>query len=289
MAFIKDKTKQEVMQILFQNSVEILRATHDDLITSLISGHTTTDIKSNPTLRYHMQDISAKVRRGKQPSIYYQQLVDVNGTSPNKVEISQIRNKMIFYTRAQPRIAIRTQDFHLFIRQVDKAFGSWQTIEPVEDSENRRCVSKKNKGQRHAIDKHRSIVDRFAKMVMARMSSDGKPLDGQLFSPLAETGHATHWSRLGDHANHRQNSNFPMDLAEAICKVYPEWKKYRIAQYAISPVWRISHATAGELLFSRLLQVYDDDGGGFSFYGAGLKPPRCVQYSYGKLGQMGVG
>jgi len=54
--------------------------------------------------------------------------------------------------------------------------------------------------------------------------------------------------------------------------LFPDLSKYHITQRVVFPVWRIWHAIASELR-SRLAQVYDDDGGGFSFFGAGLGHP----------------
>jgi len=265
MAFIKDKKIPEVMQILFYNFVEILRSKHDDLIESLISGNLSADSRSNATLRHHMQAMDAKVKTGKQPFIYFQQLVDKNRNGPTKREMRKILSYMMLYTeQTHSSAAIPTVNFFEFVRAVDQAFGTRRAHEPIEDFKNRRYLSKLENGPRKAVDKHRTTIERFERKVTARMDSDSQSEHTPLFPPLAEIGYATHYKRLREHKPHT-NSNYLMNLAEAICTIFPDLGKYHIAQRVVAAVWRISHATAGKLLFSRLAQVYDDDRGGSAF------------------------
>jgi len=142
MGFIKDTALQPVMNILFYNFVEILRSTHDDLIESLISGNLSADMRSNATLRHHMQAMDPKVKTVKQPFIYFQQLVDKNGNGPTKREIRKILSYMMLYTeQTHSSAAIPTVNFSKSVRAVDQAFGTKRANELIEDFKNRRYLS----------------------------------------------------------------------------------------------------------------------------------------------------
>jgi len=162
-----------------------------------------------------------------------------------------------------------------FLRSVDSAFYSKTPIEPIWDMKNRAYLSDKKKDSKTGVTTRAAKKDRtnivryFCRLVRERLDACGGSEDDELTPPLCELGYATNLDRLTQHEKH-DSSNYLMNMAEAVCRITKGLEGYRIAQHPISLVWRRPHASSGELLFSRLTQAYDDNGGGFSHHGAGL-------------------
>ena len=121
----------------------------------------------------------------------------------------------------------------------------------------------KEQGQYYVKVNLPKIIRKICNKIENRLREDGKPMDDVVHPPICELGYATHLSRLQEH-QHYPNSNYPI----SICKAEEELKTYNFAirQHVISAIWRLNHYLESELFFSRLAQLLDDNGGGFSHH-----------------------
>lgn len=130
-------------------------------------------------------------------------------------------------------------------------------------------------GKRAYIENGAARKNALEFIAAVRCRLHGMNPDSPLSRPLCEVGYATFpLSRLRDHKSHK-DSNYLMNLIEAVCK----WRfvnKYEIKGYVLFHLFEAAQSTVGEILFSRLSQCYMTRGGGFSHYPAG----RSVQHAW---------
>ncbi|KAK7517303.1 hypothetical protein IWZ03DRAFT_359428 [Phyllosticta citriasiana] len=87
--------------------------------------------------------------------------------------------------------------------------------------------------------------------------------------PLSEFGFTNNARRrLEDHAMHR-NSNFILNLLEAICKVEYPHHGFRTFRYVVHKCWAPQQGWVGEILLNRIGLGYIDTGFGMSYHPAG--------------------
>ncbi|KAI9878032.1 MAG: hypothetical protein M1830_002113 [Pleopsidium flavum] len=244
----------------------ILASMDEGILRHIINGNLARAKRRDPTIRAQLERM--RVKGNTQPAIYSQLLVDSRGYSPTPEELTEVIKAMGDYCELRKD---REQQ-HRAIR-IDKAFNPnsrWGKAR-VENGEFKYLYSPTQGGPDHRpCQSHIDNINEFCRNLETRMQNlHNTPLwTKPLTVPLVEYGYAGYpVQRLASHRAH-QNSNYIMNLVDAICRVLFH-DRFHIEQYIIYHIFQPHQAVAAEVIFTRLGQGYIVDGGGFSHYLAG--------------------
>ncbi len=276
---------------------DILYSTPMVLLESIIHGNLALDRRQNPNLDHILTKIFEQAEY--QPSIYYQQLVDIaTGLSPTPEDLRRALDLMKGYTRGcnKPEtqgIATKQMDDH-DAHAIDSLHGFSRDPLDKKRTKNgyrkfmfhRAKVSTKTKGkgkgkapdtyeQRYCaahVTQTLAFIESLRKRLDDIEKHDKAKMKQPLEFPLCEVGYAKRSiSRLKEHKRHT-SSNYIMNLMEAIFETMAHEFSgdYEIEQRVIYLIWRPSQAEVSEIGLTKLAEGYIHNGGGFSHYPAGL-------------------
>lgn len=193
-------------------------------------------------LLWSQQAITPGLYRTKtQPVIYINYLVDKNGFGLRKEECDKLVQRLREYVGKQDA---------LFACRVDtqRQLGQWS-------------FRRSEKGERKYLGretaKERSeIVDKFCRYLEINTEQQG---DKSHLVPFREVGYTNNATRrLREHQAHR-NSNFLMNLIQAVCEVEFN-SKFRLDQYIVARLCKAEQAQVGEAILTRLADGYISSG-----------------------------
>lgn len=252
-----------------QNFWQISLPLSDDLLFSLIHGNLSLDRKHNNKLNKELEMIYQHARDN--PHIYFQPLVDPStGIGLTKSQIFWLLKRMEKYCKKYGQQDPKIDEHREFIREVDTKHDARHIDRSIdlEEIQNRRYVQKQE---------HIDNVKEFCKATRQRLKEDGKPDNEPMHPPPCETGYASSDIRHDQHKAH-VSSNYIMNLAEALCATGPgNMSRFKMSLHPVCLVYKATHASMAELLFSRLPHVYLENGGGFSHWGAGTSNNKAKQ------------
>ena len=122
-------------------------------------------------------------------------------------------------------------------------------------------------GDRKYVNSKTHQANITAWLAATRARLNGCPADEPLARPLCEVGYATKPGERLEYHSKYLNSNYIMNLTEAVCKTM--FRQYSMAQFVLFHLFHPVHAMIGEIIFTRLSLGYISHGGGFSHHPAG--------------------
>jgi len=186
------------------------------------------------------------------PCIYMQYLVDTDGKSPTPEILGKILDDVEMYAKAED-----DADDLAFVGDIDSALFStnWG-------------LKSARAGKKRYLESPEQTKTCLNWAKAARERMEGLPKNEPLARPWAECGYATYpTERLDQHAKHH-NSNYLMNLTDAICR--QNFPLYRIRQYVVHHIVHYTHAMYDEILASRVSLAYTTQGGGWCHFRAGV-------------------
>jgi hypothetical protein len=245
--------------VLEQELVTMLASMDDQVLEHLIKGDIAKAAHLDPNFNDKLEAFKIRGPDVIMPFIYIQTLVNGRGESPSANGLLYIIGEIELYMRG------------------------WQNPDDKESEERARRIDNSSRtdyrnGFRKYIESQTHYNNLKAWVTILKARCRNVPADKMhepLARPLSEIGWAKDLTkRLAQHRKH-SSSNYLMNLTEAVCR--NSFADYSIHQYGIFRVFEECHAMLGEIIFSRIGQVYITYGGGFSHCAAGISHQGAYQ------------
>ncbi|KAI4934887.1 hypothetical protein J4E85_002749 [Alternaria conjuncta] len=259
----------------------ILASADRTLLEAIIHGNVALQRRANSGLERYLQALWKQSY--KQPSIYQQLFVDVNGHSPTPNELNDMCISIERYLDpANDAYADKVDDKFKTKAKSRRAscpkYRAYTWTEQVDPKKKNKLFAPGKAQNQHyswmvSGDRVRNIHT-FLKALRTRLAAIPKVAwDKPLEHPLVEYGYAEDSpARLKQHAKH-SSSNYIMNLMEAVAcedhRLKQLNKVYRLEQCVIYLIWLRPQAHLSEIIWTSLGEGYIYNGGGFSHYPAG--------------------
>jgi len=236
---------------------EILLTTPDIVLEHLLIGDIASASLENENLRKALT--LANTKGDDRPAICLQCLTDESGLSPNVGQLRQMMNTMELY--CEPDHANTYEK--LLLVQIENEFD---------------CM--KSGSRKYLCDENGDFINersiRIRKWIQAmRNRFKGLEDDHIPTSPLCEVEYARHpEKRLKAQAKHDE-SNYIMNLSEAVCQVLFPDVGFHISHFVLYHLHKAEHSVVAEILFSRL--AYITHGAGFNHKVSGLSEASAAE------------
>lgn len=247
--------------------ISILAAMNLEVIKALIDGSLPRKAEiSNTEVSNALERL--KDQRPVPPAIYMNTICDPTGISPTPRQWLEVYIFMFKYVspgkESDDLAAIVDQLIHpeerwpvTLAKKGLRRYTEWRTFVEMD-------------GDHHPNQLRRRMVQYFASEMQVRVGNEIAEGRGHipLAAPVTEIGFSINWQkRLREHRHH-QNSNYLMNLAEALFRyLYPE--SFRLQQLVIYTCYTPSQCWFSEVILTQLGQGYTDAAAGFSHYPAG--------------------
>jgi vacuolar-type H+-ATPase subunit H len=277
---------------------ECLWSTEDCVVEFLLYGNLSRDRVENYKLLKTLKKLKGQSKR--QPGIYMQQLVGVNGRSPSASQLLKMVDIMEAYvTGCRTTDTARTRGIinDTTANKIDNWLKLMNDI-PLEKTEQgyRRYMDSKprkttdeallSRGSSDASNFHETYsvsrvleTKRFMAELRRRLETiPAADRDKPLEYPLCEVGYSVRCpARLKQHARH-SSSNYIMNLTEAIFGAHRAefGETFSIHQHVICLIWDSKQPEIAEIGFSKLAESFTDNAGGFGHYTMGLNTHRST-------------